>query len=340
MTTSTLSSKIVDAGRLRPLNIFTDLPPVADMIETCFAGLLDQDGLAAVNNIRRQGKDKGFLSWAPRMVDTISLPLSGFVYEADGKLVGNVSIIPYNRFGERNYLIANVATLPQYRRRGIARLLTEAAVAKAYERGAQSVWLQVRQDNPGAIGLYEQLGFVQRFTNNTWHLPPEYKITAEPDPTVLVRRAQLAEWPTLLGAYRQIYPPVLSWYYGYNLEAFKPGFWRDVQRLFKDERVVLYTAFLGGQPAGSIAVRNMLGQPEHIYAIRPFANGKAVLLALLASIRAEIDPHKKQVFEFPPSEYDELIFTAGFVRQRTLVWMQYQGAGKAATHNAAERVQE
>ena len=326
MTTSALSGKpIASTGQVRSLNIFTDLPAVADMIETCFAGLLDADGKAAVNDIRRQGNDQGFLAWAPRMVDSISLPLSGFVYEVDGKLVGNVSLIPYNRYGQRNFLVANVATLPDYRRRGIAQLLTESAIARAFDRGAEEVWLQVRQDNPGAIGLYEKLGFAQKYTNNTWLLPPEYKINIDVPASVLVRRTIATDWPLLLQAYKQVYPPVLDWYYGYHLENFKPGLWQGLQRFLRDERVTQLTALSKGRLVGGLAVRNVLGQPEHIYVTRPFDGSAEALSALLAGLQSLVDVYKKQVFDFPPSEYDTLIFDAGFVKQRTLVWMRYDG---------------
>ena len=329
MTTSAISAKATDVGHVRPLNIFTDLPSVADMIETCFAGLLDADGQAAVNDIRRQGGDKGFLAWAPRMVDSISLPLSGFVYELNSKLVGNVSLIPYNRYGQRNFLIANVATLPDHRRKGIARVLTEAAIARAFERGAQQIWLQVREDNPGAIGLYEQLGFSQKYTNNTWLLPPEYKISSEPDATFQVRRTQSQEWPAMLQAYKQVYPSELDWYYGYHLENFKPGILPGLQRILRDERVSQLTAVERGKPVAGISVRNVIGMPEHIFATRPFNGSANSLLALFAGVKNMLDVHKKQVFEYPPSEFDPMIFNAGFIKQRTLVWMRYEGIGSS-----------
>lgn len=312
-------------GNLRPLNIFHDLPHIADMIESCFAGKLDTDGLAAIDNIRRRGKDKGFLAWAPRVIDTVSLPLSGFVWEENGKLVGNVSLIPYHRFGERHYLIANVATLPEYRRQGIAFRLTESAIKKAVDQNAATIWLQVRADNPGAIDLYQKLGFVVKYTNNTWNLPPEFKVTATPTKDVVITKTDLGDWKVLQPDFELIYPNELEWYYGFMIENFKPGFWMNIQRFIRDERVALITSKRLGILTGGIAVRNVLGHPEYIYATIADPKDIDSLISLLAGLKELIDPRKKQVFEYPPGEYDDAIFNAGFVKQRSLVWMKYQG---------------
>lgn len=53
--------------------------------------------------------------------------------------------------------IANIAVLPAYRRRGIARALVQAAQAKPLSR----LTLEVRASNEAAIALYRSLGFVE-----------------------------------------------------------------------------------------------------------------------------------------------------------------------------------
>ena len=68
-----------------------------------------------------------------------------------GRIVGNLSLIPFVRRGHVVYLIANVAVHPDYRRRGIARQLTQTALDYLRQRGVSSAWLQVRDDNP--VGL-------------------------------------------------------------------------------------------------------------------------------------------------------------------------------------------
>ena len=55
--------------------------------------------------------------------------------------------------------ITNIATHPEYRRRGCGKAVTEALLKDAEARGAEQVSLEVRASNAGAIALYEELGF-------------------------------------------------------------------------------------------------------------------------------------------------------------------------------------
>ena len=55
--------------------------------------------------------------------------------------------------------ITNIATHPEYRRRGCGKAVTEALLNDAEARGAEQVSLEVRASNAGAIALYEELGF-------------------------------------------------------------------------------------------------------------------------------------------------------------------------------------
>jgi ribosomal protein S18 acetylase RimI-like enzyme len=56
--------------------------------------------------------------------------------------------------------ITDVWVSPQHRRRGLAVEVVRALLGWAAERGATTAYLQVRGDNPGALGLYDRLGFV------------------------------------------------------------------------------------------------------------------------------------------------------------------------------------
>src|SRR5512142_3508460 len=131
MATITVPAQPSSSGPLRPLNILHDLPQVADLIELCFSSTIDDEGQSYLEQMRRASRDNEFLRWAGRVVDSTSMPLSGFIWEENGKIVGNASLV-YQNFGTRRLaMIANVATHPDYRRRGIGRALTEAAMEHA-----------------------------------------------------------------------------------------------------------------------------------------------------------------------------------------------------------------
>jgi len=68
--------------------------------------------------------------------------------------------------GERQRLagyteVSAVCTHPDFQGRGYARVLMAAVMAKIFERG-ESPFLHVREDNLGAIRVYEKLGFKSR----------------------------------------------------------------------------------------------------------------------------------------------------------------------------------
>lgn len=57
--------------------------------------------------------------------------------------------------------ILTLAVDPPARRRGLARALVEAAAGAARMAGAQTLFLEVADDNPGALALYDAAGFAR-----------------------------------------------------------------------------------------------------------------------------------------------------------------------------------
>lgn len=55
---------------------------------------------------------------------------------------------------------------PDYRRRGLATTVMTALARTALAEGASAAWLQVEDDNAGAIALYDRMGFV---THHRYH---------------------------------------------------------------------------------------------------------------------------------------------------------------------------
>ncbi len=152
---TTYSNAVSD--HLRPLDARRDLLAVADLIEICFADTLDLEGRRYLNNMRAAAKTPGLAFFTP-LEEMANVPISGFIWEEDRRLVGNISLIPYRQDGQRRYLIANVAVHPDFRRRGIGRLLTEQGIEYARTKGLPDVWLHVREENISAITLYQEPG--------------------------------------------------------------------------------------------------------------------------------------------------------------------------------------
>jgi len=171
---------------LRPMDPMRDLKGVADLIEEAFATDLDRSGQNALRELRWLSRLKPVLWWMVTFNPDHADFLSGFVWEEDKKIVGNITVNQTSP-GSRRWLISNVAVAKEYRRRGIARGLMYAGLELVKECRGKSVVLQVRADNQAARELYEALKFKEiagtaylRLNRvpavETHPLPPEVKL--------------------------------------------------------------------------------------------------------------------------------------------------------------------
>ena len=92
--------------------------------------------------------------FSPALRDVIQ----GFIDEEDDKPAALVNYSKPPNSADQ-WFIANVTVLPAYRRRGIARKLVEATIAKLRVRGARYAILEVVEGNTPAFKLYQELGF-------------------------------------------------------------------------------------------------------------------------------------------------------------------------------------
>jgi GNAT superfamily N-acetyltransferase len=183
---------------LRPVNLRTDLLPLADLIEIAFADTMDSSGRAAVREMRSLSRLGPGLSVLLGMNDLAQGVGLGFVWMEDGRIVGNTSIYPANVPTGPSWIIANVAVHPNYRGRGIARQLVQASLAMIRQRSrgrSVSAVLQVDADNAIARHVYERLGFVAERAWTQWkrsstaRTPPPFH-----DPSVYITRRRAREW--------------------------------------------------------------------------------------------------------------------------------------------------
>lgn len=319
---------------LRTLNILRDLPAVADLIETCFSSTMDNEGRRYVQDMRRAGKDNSFIKWANRAIETTSLPLSGYVWEENGKVVGNASLVPFKHNKQRIYLIANVAVHPDFRRRGIARALTQRALQHAREKDVNNIWLHVRDDNPGAIELYAKLGFSERARRTSWLANTDAHATPLQTNFNITKRNP-RDWQTQRDWLARLYPDLLAWHRNWSFSPLRPGFWNWLYLMFIDMNVRQWAAMKKeysssespqNQPAETLEATLAWmpqGHGEALFAAIGERSNPDALTALLLEARRELYySHPSIILEFPSSEFDNAIQAAGFKPQRTLIWMQ------------------
>ncbi|RMF05894.1 MAG: GNAT family N-acetyltransferase [Chloroflexi bacterium] len=185
---------------LRPMDPIRDLRGVADLIEEAFADDLDQSGKSALRELRWLSRMKPVLWWMVYTNPDHTDFLSGFVWEEDRKIVGNITI---NRTGpaSRRWLISNLAVSKKYRRRGIARGLMYAALDLAEELNGSVVSLQVRADNDPALQLYTDLKFTQISGTTHLHADTVPSVKVVPMPKAVLLRPRHFGTPDSRAAY-------------------------------------------------------------------------------------------------------------------------------------------
>ena len=75
----------------------------------------------------------------------------------DEAIVGYAGLLAPRRSEQAD--IQTITVAPDARRGGLGRALMNALITEARGRGAREIFLEVRADNPGAMSLYENLGF-------------------------------------------------------------------------------------------------------------------------------------------------------------------------------------
>jgi ribosomal protein S18 acetylase RimI-like enzyme len=321
MSSITVPARLDAHSNLRPLNVLRDLPAVADLIETCFSSTMDSDGRQYVQDMRRAGNDNSFINWANRAIESTSLPLSGYVWEENGRIVGNTSVIPFKHNKQRVYLIANVAVYPEYRRKGIARALTQRAIEHAREKQIDNIWLHVRDDNPGAYELYRQLGFVERARRTSWQAHTDTHTHPLPRDIVISDRHP-DHWTTQLNWLSQLYPEHLAWHRNWSFSSLRPGLWNWLYLLFVDLNIRQWAAVKKGKLEAALAWIPY-GRGESLFlAAGEESDPDAVTALLLQASRELSHSYLNIALEFPVAKFDDAIRSAGFTPIRTLVWMQ------------------
>ena len=317
--TETMSS-VENSGRLRPFDPRRDINQVADLIELCFAETLDQEGHGYLRHMRAAAQRGGTFHWTGLLADSGPMPLNGFVWEEDNRVVGNLTLIPYVNLSRRYYLIANVAVHPDYRRQGIARNLTQAAIDHVRQRGVQTVWLHVREENSAACNLYQSTGFIKRSSRTTWHAIPETSadlmvrsgngLPAGNSREVQITSRRAADWPVQQLWLKKLYPAHLTWHLSLRYPAMRPGIWGLFYRLFNEIHLQHWSAWREDRLIGTLTWQGTFGYHDLLWlAVDPDGDGTAVA-PLLAHVRRYASPRRTLALDYPGGQAVEAIQAA------------------------------
>lgn len=315
-------------NHLRPIDARRDLIQIADLIELCFSETIDPDGESYIQQMRKAAKNASYLQWAGSLGEQAPFPTSGFVWEDEGQIIGNLTLIPVLQRSQHMYLIANVAVHPDYRRHGIARQLTQAALNHARQRKAHATWLHVREENLGAYQLYKSLGFTERARRATWFYSGETDLPVEPlsnrlrafSKPAITWRMQ-SDWLAQQKWLEKTYPTELRWHLAIKMGLMKPGFLASIYRMFIDARVEHWCARYQDQLMGVLTWQPTSNYADHLWlAVNP-ENEEIATHTLLNHVVEKFKNKRPLALDYPAGRTTHAIQTAGFQLHQTLVWM-------------------
>jgi len=311
------------SSSLRPLDFSRDLVAVADLVESCFDQTLDPDGREYLQKMRHAARGARYMQWASQAGVDMLGPLSGFVWEENNKIVANLSLIPFPSWRSQTTLIANVAVHPDYRRRGIARALTNAALEHLHKHNGGSIWLHVRDDNPAAYDLYRTMGFEERFRRTTWQNDlDQVSLPSKAHPGVTISSRQAHHWSQQKEWLSQTYPLDLTWYLPINTNILRPGIMGMLQRLLNDINLQQWSAQMNGQLLGVLTWQPSHGYSDYLWLCTDPQKEETAILALLPFVVAHSARRRTMALDYPFGQAQEAIMKAGFNIRHTLVWMQ------------------
>jgi ribosomal protein S18 acetylase RimI-like enzyme len=308
-------------SHIRKLKDQNDLLQVADLMEICFGEQLDRDGREYIRQMRRAAMDARYMRWIPGASEMICMPMSGFVWEEDNKIVGNLTIIPYKHERKWIYLIANVAVHPDFRRQGIAKQLTNKALNHVQEHPVSSAWLQVRDDNPVAEHLYRELGFIERARRTVWQSGEVIGEKFNHGNALEIRNRSGLDWIQQREWLSALYPTELAWYLSFNLKRFDDQPLRKFVRWLDGVSIRHWSVYDGKELVGVLSCEPSRSFADVLWLAAPIEWESKVIRRILPFVRKELASQKPLSINFPAGHSEDAFLAAGFKPITTLIWM-------------------
>lgn len=215
-------------GTARPINLSRDVPQLMRLLRLVFSPTLDADGRRALNALSTKPVTLLRLN---RLAGGLT---PGFVWEVDGTLVGNISIIPTKQ--RHRAIIANVAVHPDYRRQGIAFRLMNTTLAYLRQHGVSTVMLQVDVSNTGARRLYEQFGFAWIGATQLWRATSSQWETVRDDSDLFIRPIKRSEYRQAYTVDTDCFASELHWPEPLQPDHYKQSWWQQLNNMLNGKQ--------------------------------------------------------------------------------------------------------
>ena len=309
----------------RPINPATDFPQLIELLKLVFGSEMEPDSRRMFD----QAANQPSMAW--RLDPVLARLTPGFVWVENGRIIGNVTLL--TTLSPSRYLVANVAVHPDFRRRGIARLLMDAVDEDVRRRGGREIALQVERGNDSAQHLYETLGYATLGTMTTWRLTTSRAQDFAPrEPAgegddVPVRELPPELWRAAFAVDQLALSPALGWPEPLRPDAYRRGI---LQRLnnFTSGRKAQTWATLDekGHLTGVAASRSEWGRPHYLSVrVLPEWRGQLERPLLRRLVAHSRDLARRRIYLIHDADdpvMNELAPAAHFTPQRTLTHMR------------------
>jgi GNAT superfamily N-acetyltransferase len=273
-----------------------DLGSVAGLIDEAFADEIDERGRAALREMRWMARLSPLVWWWAQADPAFRDAFGGFVWEelvgkgrggrTSRRIVGNASLnrAPGSR---RRWIICNVVVDPDHRGQGIGRQLVEASLDRAWQLGATGVLLQVYQQNPVALQLYQSMGFRESTGETDLRLEEVRSVAFLEAPGYHLRHWKAADGPAAYELARHVIPQVLQWIRPLRLDEYRLDWLtrsvRWISALLAGQRVYRLVALKEERLVALMTVTAVFRRGEHQIALLVHPNHLGQVEAALVS---------------------------------------------------------
>jgi ribosomal protein S18 acetylase RimI-like enzyme len=254
----------------------------------------------------------------------------GYVWEVDGKIVGNVTLLPTK--SKTRYLVANVGVLRAYRRRGIAKLLMETVQDEVRRRNGDEILLQVDYDNESALALYFSLGYEACGNMTTWRSSVSRVRDIGVDrgggrQVTEVQRLEKGRWKEAYELDRLALNSHLRWPDDLAYDEYKRTFWRRATD-FMNGRIRQEWMVIDNEKRirGLAVIRGEWGRPHQLFLrVDPDWHGRfeqALLQKMIHGLRTLPRRNVQLIHPADDEAFNNELVAANFSRYRTLKHMR------------------
>mgnify|MGYP000843550412 CR=1 FL=1 len=308
-------------SHIRAIELRRDLASVADLIDLCFADHMDAEGRDYIRHVRQIARGLGNFFAEGTTPENSQLPFHGYLWEENGMIVGNLTLIQVRKIDRRTYLIANVAVHPDWRGRGIGRQLTERAIAHVRAHEGQKIHLQVRADNPSAIHIYQELGFEEMTRRTTWIPAKDHAMNIVPGRDVQVTKRRREEWPQQKEWLRDIYPYSLTWNLPFSMERLIPGFWNWLHIFLNGGNLRGWSALINNRNIGTAVWESGFSGCDYVWLGAAADHEDEVIASLVPTALRTVKRPDRININYPAGRAISAFREAGMVEEHTLIWM-------------------